>query len=80
MGRDWMYLDELKFPKKCPYCGGNRFVVEGAKKVEFEATFKVTEKGIETEDEQNTDIEWKVAYGLICADCGEDLSEEVGLD
>ncbi|MEM2355488.1 MAG: hypothetical protein QXO00_04125 [Candidatus Bathyarchaeia archaeon] len=78
MGKEWIYLDEFEFPSKCPYCGGNRFRVEGARKVYFEATYKVTEKGIETEDDQNTDVDWEVAYSLICADCGEDLSGIVG--
>jgi len=69
----------LEFPSKCPYCGGNRFKVEGARKLFFEATYKITENSIETEDDRNTDIDWEVAFSLSCADCGEDLSDQVEL-
>jgi predicted RNA-binding Zn-ribbon protein involved in translation (DUF1610 family) len=79
LGKDWISLDALKFPSKCPNCGGNRFRVEGARKVFFEATYKVTKESVETEDDRNTDIDWEVAYSLSCADCGEDLSDRVGL-
>jgi len=78
MGREWINLDELKFPSKCPNCGGNRFLVEGARKVFFEAVYKVTKEGVKTEDDMNTEIGWEVAYSVVCADCEEDLSDQVG--
>ena len=78
MGRAWMHLDELKFPSKCPYCGGRRFRVEGARKVFFEAVYKVTGEGVDREEYMDTDVDWEVAYGLACEECGEDLSGEVG--
>jgi DNA-directed RNA polymerase subunit RPC12/RpoP len=79
MGEEWISLDELKFPEKCPYCGSRRFKVYGARKVEFEAVYEVTDEGIKTIDDQNVDCEYEVAYGLECDECGEDLSEEAGL-
>jgi len=78
MGKEWISLDELEFPSKCPKCGGNRFIVEGARKVEFEATYEVTGEGIKTLEDMNKDCEWEVAYSLICAKCGADLSSLVG--
>jgi DNA-directed RNA polymerase subunit RPC12/RpoP len=78
VGREWIYLDELEFPSKCPKCGGRRFRVEGARKVFFEAVFEVTDESIKTVEDHNTDVDWEVAYSLECAECGEDLSDEVG--
>jgi hypothetical protein len=78
MGKEWINLDELKFPSKCPKCGGHRFRIEGARKVCFRAIYKVTEENIVNEDNMNTDVDWEIAYSLECADCGEDLSEMVG--
>jgi rRNA maturation protein Nop10 len=78
MSREWIHLDELKFPEKCPYCGGKRFRVVGARKVEFEAVYEVTDGGVKTVDNMNMDCEWEVAYSLECDECGEDLSEQAG--
>jgi DNA-directed RNA polymerase subunit RPC12/RpoP len=78
MSKEWIDLNELEFPSKCPKCGSRRFRVEGARKVFFEAVFEVTDKGIKTVEDYNTDVEWEVAYSLVCAECGEDLSGEVG--
>jgi hypothetical protein len=61
-------INELKFPSKCKYCGGNEFIVEGVREVCFEAKYRVTDK-IELIDDINTDnIEEKV-NSLKCAKC-----------
>lgn len=78
MGREWLYFDELKFPGKCPFCGSKRFVVEVARKVEFETMYKVTDEGIKLEGEKEINIEWEVVHGILCAECGEDLSDKAG--
>jgi hypothetical protein len=77
MSGKWINLDDLEFPSRCPYCGGNRFVVEGARKLFFEATYRVTGESVELLDDVNTDVDWEVAYSLECADCGRDLTEYV---
>jgi hypothetical protein len=79
MGREYIYFDELEFPSKCPNCGGTKFRVLGARKLEFEAIYEVTEDGLNLKDDMNTDCEWEVVYGLECEKCGADLSGEVGL-
>jgi hypothetical protein len=80
MGRAWIDLDEVVnlLPKRCPNCGGHRFVIEGARKVEFEAVYEATDEGARRMSERDTGCEWEVAYGVACADCGEDLGELVG--
>ena len=78
MGRGWIHLDELKFPNKCPKCGSRRFIVEGARKVEFVRVYEVTDRGVKLVDSKDEGVEWEVAYSVACAECGEDLSEEAG--
>ena len=78
MGREWMYLDELEFPSKCPNCGGRKFIVYGAKKIVYKETYEVTDENIKLLNSEQEDVEWEVAYGIECAECGEDLSEYVG--
>ena len=61
-----------------PVLWGRRFRIEGARKLLFEAVYRATDKGLVREDDTNTDIDWEVAYGLYCEECGEDLSELAG--
>ncbi|RLE87711.1 MAG: hypothetical protein DRJ67_04115 [Thermoprotei archaeon] len=78
MGREWIHLDELELPEKCPRCGSRRFIVYGAKKVEYKEVYEVVGGEVRLVDSEQTDIEWEVAYGVECAECGEDLSELAG--
>ena len=78
MGREYIPLSEFEFPSKCPYCGGNEFVLEVGKKVIVEETYRVEKENIKKLKEDEDDIEWEVAYGIRCAKCGEDLSDYCG--
>ena len=78
MGREYISASELK-PIKCPYCGSKRIKIYGARKMIYEEEIDgETLRTIEATTEY-TDIEWDVIYGVECAECGEDLSELVGL-
>jgi len=74
MGREWITWHELRIPEECPNCGGKTFLIEGSKKVYFEALCKDGEVVGFHEEE----TEWQVAYGIFCKRCEEDLSKLAG--
>jgi len=78
MGKDYIHLDELNFPRVCPSCGSTKFLVEGAKKIYYTEWYEVTEDGVKLVDSSPYHVEWEVAYGIECANCGEDLSDLAG--
>ena len=78
MGKEYISLDELNFPEKCPECGSTRFIVDGAKKVFYYETYEVTKDGVKLVDSEQYNIGWEVAYSIECAKCGGDLSELAG--
>jgi DNA-directed RNA polymerase subunit RPC12/RpoP len=77
MGREYITSEELEL-EKCPYCGSTRLRVEVARKVIYEEVWDAG-NSYTTLDSDPLDVEWEVIYGVECADCGEDLSEEAGL-
>ena len=78
MGKAWIPLNELQLPSKCPYCGSTEFIIDGARKDYVDFYVKVEEGQIKIEDEKATETEYRVAYGVACAKCGEDLSDLCG--
>lgn len=79
MGGGYVCLSDLELPEECPFCGGKRFRVEGARKVSFEVVCVVADGGVRVDGEEGVSVEWEVAYSVACDVCGEDLSEVCGL-
>ena len=76
VGREYITPEELSL-ERCPYCGSSRLKVEVAKKAVYSEVWDAAD-GCRVLESRLEEVEWEVIYGVGCADCGEDLSEEAG--
>jgi len=67
MGNDYIAWSELPQKLRCPNCGSTHIKIYGARKVEFE----IEEEDGEKIYEEQTGVEWEVAEGVECMECGE---------
>ena len=79
MGRAYIYWNDIPSDLKCSNCGSRTFKVSGSYKAEYEALVHIEEGDLVQDEIKTFGEEWRVIDGIVCAECGEDLSDEAGL-